>query len=176
MQLRRASCQTADVQINILRGSAYDSPIMSTVETADLANRLRDEISKLALDGTLSASLEKWSAFASAETLAVFSQEAEQQKSRMFQLGLAGLSMAAFLLTLQTRRTRLAKRAADPADRDELRRQVHRKRSYKSPSCRNGFNRNPCLSLAHPPSDNCLVPNRACLPYRRQYKSESRRK
>ncbi|MDQ2950291.1 MAG: transporter substrate-binding domain-containing protein, partial [Acidobacteriota bacterium] len=114
---RPAGCEGANFQVNMLSGSAYDSSIMSTVETADLADRLRDEISKLALDGTLSASLEKWSAFASAETLAVFSQEAEQRRNRMFQLGMAGLAMAAFLLTFQIRRTRLAKRAADEANR-----------------------------------------------------------
>ena len=114
---RPDGCETAKLQIQVLKGRRNDMSIMSTMETADVADRLRNEISKLALDGTLSASLDKWAAFSSAETFSVFALEAEQEKNKFFKIGLVGLAIGAFLLGFQTWRTILAKRAAERANR-----------------------------------------------------------
>ena len=114
---RPPGCETAKLQIQVLQGSVNDMSILSTRETADVADRLRSEISRLVLDGTLAATLDKWGAFSSGETFSVFALEAEQAKNRFFKIGLVGLAIGAFLLGFQTWRTILAKRAAERANR-----------------------------------------------------------
>ncbi|MGI8744493.1 MAG: ATP-binding protein [Bryobacteraceae bacterium] len=118
MLLKRPSgCETAAFQIDIVKGAVRDLSIMSSKAAAGVADSLRDEISRLVADGTMSNSLDKWSAFSSAETRSVFALEAEREKNRLFQISIAVLLMTACLLALQIRRSIVAKRSAEQANR-----------------------------------------------------------
>jgi signal transduction histidine kinase/CheY-like chemotaxis protein len=91
---------------------------MSTPSATWAADQLRSAISKLALDGTLSSKLEKWSAFASVDSRSVYALEEAERRNRLFSIGLGASIVVAILLVWQVFRVQRANRAARAAQKE----------------------------------------------------------
>jgi signal transduction histidine kinase/CheY-like chemotaxis protein len=115
---RPPGCDTAAFQISVVPGATSGLRIMSTHAASQAADRLRSAISGLALDGTLSNKLEKWSAFASVDSRSVYALEEAERRNRLFSIGLAASIVVAILLVWQVLRVQRANRRARLAQTD----------------------------------------------------------
>jgi signal transduction histidine kinase/CheY-like chemotaxis protein len=115
---RPTGCDQAVFQISVVPGATTGLRIMSTPGAADAADRLRSAISQLALDGTLSSRLEKWSAFASVDARSVYALEEAERRNRLFSIGLGASIVVAILLVWQLFRVQRANRAARASQKE----------------------------------------------------------
>jgi signal transduction histidine kinase/CheY-like chemotaxis protein len=115
---RPPGCDKAVFQIAVVPGATSGLRIMSTYAAAGAADQLRSAISKLALDGTLSNKLEKWSAFASVDARSVYALEEAERRNRLFSIGLGASIVVAILLVWQLFRVQRANRAAQAAQKE----------------------------------------------------------
>ena len=105
---RPEGCQNAEFRIDLLKGYTGNLSLMATPEAATVADRLRTEISRLALDGSLSDSLERWSTFSSIDARSVYALEEAERRNYQFRYGLAGSLLVAVVLAWQIRRAQKA--------------------------------------------------------------------
>ncbi|MBI1799228.1 MAG: response regulator, partial [Candidatus Eisenbacteria bacterium] len=112
---RPQGCEQADLQIQFIP-EATGMSIAATKPAAKAADALRAEISNLALDGTLSDLLERWSALSAGEARSLFALQEAERRNRLWFYGAIGLLAAAGLLLWQVRRVRSAQRAAERAN------------------------------------------------------------
>jgi signal transduction histidine kinase/CheY-like chemotaxis protein len=115
---RPSGCDQAVFEIAVVPGATTGLRIMSTPSAAGAADQLRSAISKLALDGTLSHKLEKWSAFASVDARSVYALEEAERRNRLFSIGLGASIVVAILLVWQLFRVQRANRAARAAQKE----------------------------------------------------------
>jgi signal transduction histidine kinase/ActR/RegA family two-component response regulator len=112
---RPAGCAGVALKINLVKGAVANGAIGSTYAAAAVADALRDEIGKLAVDGTMAASLERWSSFSANETKSVLAMQATEQQRRILLYGLMGAVLASLCLLWQVRRISSAKKTAEQA-------------------------------------------------------------
>ena len=112
---RPAVCQNADFRIDVLKQYPGDLSIMATPAAAPVADVLRAEISQLALDGSLSNSLERWTAFSSIEARSVYMLQEAERRNRVFRYGFVGSLLTVLILAWQIRRAQLARLRANVA-------------------------------------------------------------
>lgn len=116
---RPPGCETAEFQVNIFQGLTRPLAILSTREAAPVADLLRREISKLAADGTLQASLDRWSPFSSAEMASAFKLRDAEERQALTRASLIIFAVVMLLLWWQARRARRAQRSSEEARQSE---------------------------------------------------------
>ena len=112
---RPAICRNADFRIDVLKQFTGDLSIMSTAAAAPVADALRAEISHLALDGSLSDSLERWSAFGAVEARSIYALAGAERSNQIFRYGLLGSLFTVLILIWQIRRAHTARVQANIA-------------------------------------------------------------
>jgi signal transduction histidine kinase/CheY-like chemotaxis protein len=112
---RPEGCRDVPLKINLVKGAVAHGAIGSTREAAAVADALRDELSKLAADGTMVASLEKWSSFSVNETRSVLGMQTSEQQSQILLFGLVLAVFASLCLLWQVRKVSTAKTIAEHA-------------------------------------------------------------
>ncbi len=113
---RPRGCETAALQIRFVPGAYSEAGIGALKEHGRVADALRDEISTLAMDGTLLASVDHWSSYSSGDTRSFFALQGAAERNRRFSYGLGGVVGVALLLLWQSLRARRASRAAERAN------------------------------------------------------------
>ena len=113
---RPGGCESTALQIRFVPGAYSEAGIAAVKAHQVAADALRDEISTLAMDGTLSASIDLWSSYSAGETRSFFSLQSAAERNRVFSWGLGGVVGVAFLLLFQSLRTRRAWRTAEHAN------------------------------------------------------------
>ncbi len=109
-------CRDVALKINLVEGAVANVAIGSTRAAAPAADALRDELSKLAVDGTMLKSLNRWSSFSVNETRSIPAMQTTEQRSRILTCGL-GLAVLALLCVLwQVQRISAARRIAERAN------------------------------------------------------------
>jgi ABC-type amino acid transport substrate-binding protein len=78
---RPQECQKVDFQVHVLKGATSKLCVMAKQSAAPVADELRAAISEMALDGTLSANLEKWSSFSSLDAQSVYASRSRKTGS-----------------------------------------------------------------------------------------------
>lgn len=112
---RPEGCQNVDFQVYVISGATSNLSVMAKRSASPVADELRAAISEMALDGTLSANLEKWSSFSSVDARSVYALQDSEHRFRMSIYVLVGLLLAASVLIWQIRRARAAGRRASAA-------------------------------------------------------------
>ena len=102
---RPGGCESTALQIRFVPGAYSEAGIAATKAHQVAADALRDEISTLAMDGTLSASIDLWSSYSAGETRSFFSLQSAAERNRVFSWGLGGVVGVVFLLLFQSLRT-----------------------------------------------------------------------
>ena len=108
LRQRPAGCESASLSIHFIDASDRGLSIASNHESAGAADRLRQEIGKMASDGTLARIIERWSPFSAAETRTLFDLQEAQQRNRLAMYILAGAVLAGAILVWQVRVSRSA--------------------------------------------------------------------
>lgn len=114
---RPPGCETAVFEAVVVPNLSRELAMLSTPATAGVADALRKEISRLASDGTMEASLDRWSPFSALETKSMFAlRESEQRVTELRWLfGVAAGFLA--VLLWQNRRARRAQRLAEQTNK-----------------------------------------------------------
>ena len=107
---RPKGCETAVLEVSIVRGAQLDLAMMARPEFAREADALRTEINELARNGEMAASLDRWSPFSSAETQSIFALQQTREFNRWMEYGVAGLLAIILIVLWQAGRTWLAER------------------------------------------------------------------
>jgi signal transduction histidine kinase/ActR/RegA family two-component response regulator len=114
---RPEGCETALFRVNVLVGASAGYAIMSSRNSSSAADLLRKEISNMALDGSLGASMEKWSSATSEDMRSLFALQQAENQSRLTKYAAICLLVVAGILLWQVRRIRAAQRRAQVAQR-----------------------------------------------------------
>ena len=112
---RIPDCRDTNFRIDVLHGFASELSVMSTPAAVRTAALLRTKISSLALDGSLSNSLERWSAFSSTEARSVYALEEAERRNRLAHYALLAALLISGLLAWQIRRAQLDRSRATAA-------------------------------------------------------------
>ena len=113
---RPAGCETADFQIQFVRGASVPMSILARRDMAPVADALRNEISEMSLDGTLQGSFEKWSSFSAGETQSLYALQGVQTRNRLLFYGLAVMSAMIAVLVWLVLRSKASQRATERAN------------------------------------------------------------
>ncbi len=123
MLQRPAACEKTNFQVAIVRDATTQLSVSSTWQAAPTAELLHDDISALALDGTLFQIMERWASFSSPDSRSAHALAEAQRLSRFYAFGLAltlaaGMILASQIVGAHTarRRARRAQRAAERAN------------------------------------------------------------
>ena len=115
MMNRPAACEGVPLKVNLIKDAVANGALASTGSAAAVADELRSEISKLAADGTMAASMERWVWFSANETRSVLvMQEAGRQRQVLMYCLLLAL-LASVSLFWQARKAASARKAAERA-------------------------------------------------------------
>ena len=115
-------CASTELQARMLPGG-YQLGVGASFESAGAADRIRDEISSMASDGTLAVLFARHSFFGLNDTRATYDLLEEQERNRRLLWVIGALSCALALTLWFLGSLRAARRATDRA-RDELERAV----------------------------------------------------
>ena len=108
-------CRDVALKINMVEGAVANVAIGSTRAVAPVADALREELSKLAADGTMLKSFNLWSSFSANETRSILAMQTTEQRSRILMYGLGLAVLASLCLLWQVGRVSSAKRIAEQA-------------------------------------------------------------
>ncbi len=108
-------CETADLQVTSIRGKPLKLGFSSTLDSARAADELRNEVGRMAADGTLDELLRKYSLYSSTETADIYELMDANRRTQVFQFCAAGLVAGLAIVLWQLRRIRQARRAAEAA-------------------------------------------------------------
>ena len=111
---RPAQCASADLQAHLLPG-AHALGVGSTFAAAGAADRIRNEISALARDGTLAVLMARYSFFGLSDTRATYDLLEAQEGNRRLLWVIAGLTLALAITLWLAWSLRAARRAAERA-------------------------------------------------------------
>jgi hypothetical protein len=114
---RPQGCETASFRVHVLVGGIAGYAIMSSRSSNSAADLLRKEISNMSLDGSLGASMEKWSSATSEDMRSLFALQQAESQSRLTKYAAICLLVVAGILLWQVRRIRAAQRRAQLAQR-----------------------------------------------------------
>ncbi len=109
-------CRDAALKINMVEGAVANAAIASTRAAAPVADALREELSKLAVDGTMMKGLDHWSSFSANETRSILAMQTTEQRSRILMYGLGLAVLASLCLLWQVGRVSSARRIAEHAN------------------------------------------------------------
>jgi signal transduction histidine kinase/CheY-like chemotaxis protein len=112
---RPEGCEKAALRVNVLVGAGRGYAIMSNYRSSSAADLLRKEISAMALDGSLGASMEKWSSATYEDMRSLFALQQAEAQSRSSRYALFCLLIVAGVLLWQVQRIRAAQRRAQLA-------------------------------------------------------------
>jgi PAS domain S-box-containing protein len=115
-------CASLELQAHLLPGT-HDLGVGSTFAAAAAADRIRDQISELARDGTLAVLMARYSFFGLADTRATYDLLAARESNRRLRLVVVGLALALGLtlwLAWFVRSARVAAERARLAERETL--------------------------------------------------------
>jgi signal transduction histidine kinase/CheY-like chemotaxis protein len=113
---RPAACSSSDLHIAPVHSATVPLSIGSTRRASEVADDIRKELGTFAVDGTLSAALDRWSAFSSTEVWSgVILEQAQRRNQMAWALALMLLAIAC-VLAWQTRLAYRAKQAAERAN------------------------------------------------------------
>jgi signal transduction histidine kinase len=107
---RPEGCEKASLRVNVLVGAGRGYAIMSNHDSSSAADLLRKEISTMAVDGSLGASMEKWSSATYEDMRSLFALQQAEAQSRIFRYALLCSLVVAGVLVWQVQRIRLAQR------------------------------------------------------------------
>lgn len=108
-------CRDVALKINMVEGAVANGAIASTRAAAPVADALREELSKLAVDGTMVKSLERLSSFSANETRSILAMQATEQRSRILMYGFGLAVLASLCLLWEVGRASSARRIAEQA-------------------------------------------------------------
>jgi signal transduction histidine kinase/DNA-binding response OmpR family regulator len=108
-------CEAADLQVTSVSGKPLKLGFSSTLDSARAADELRNEVARMAGDGTLDELLRKYSLYSSAATADIYELMDANRRTQVFQLCAAGLVVGLAIVLWQLRRIRQARRAAEAA-------------------------------------------------------------
>ncbi len=109
--IRPAGCEAARFHVTFVDGISLDLSLLATPPYAHIADVLRVGIGKLARDGSMAASLDRWSPFSSSETQFIYALREAESSREMFVRASWGSLGIALLLAWQGWRMRRARRA-----------------------------------------------------------------
>jgi len=112
---RPEGCEKASLRVNILVGASRDYSIMSNYQSSEAADLLRKEISRMAVDGTLGANMERWSSATYEDMKSVFALQQVEEQSTIVRYALVCSVIVAGLLLWQVKRVRAAQRESQIA-------------------------------------------------------------
>ena len=107
---RPEGCEKASLRVNVLVGAGLGYAIMSNYASGSAADLLRKEISTMAVDGSLGASMEKWSSVTYEDMRDLLALQQAEEQSRISRYALLGLLIVAGVLVWQVQRIRSAQR------------------------------------------------------------------
>jgi signal transduction histidine kinase/ActR/RegA family two-component response regulator len=117
---RPLGCEQADFRLLAIEDANTGMSIGSNKENAALADALRSEISAMAVDGRLAASLDRWSLFSSSDIRLDWAIQRAHLFSRFGILGSIGLlltALIAFRLLIENRKVRAAQKMGESANK-----------------------------------------------------------
>ncbi|MDQ6664676.1 MAG: EAL domain-containing protein [Acidobacteriota bacterium] len=112
---RPRGCESIAFSIHFIQGATSGVSMASTFETAEVAEALRSEISNLISDGSVAASMDKWSSFSAGETRSLLALQQAERRTQYILYGFFGALIAAFVLFWQFREARRSRRIAERA-------------------------------------------------------------
>lgn len=110
-----AECNSLELKIHVLPTKGIQSGVASTFEAAAAADTLRREINNLYRDGTLSATMAKYSYYGLDDSWSTYELIGAEERARWLTWGIAGLAIALAFSIRQTLFLRRATRAAEQA-------------------------------------------------------------
>ncbi|HBY64084.1 MAG TPA: hypothetical protein DEH78_30040, partial [Solibacterales bacterium] len=111
---RPAGCETTRLRLQPLAGLTSRLSIMSTPAAAPAAQRIREQIDRLAADGTFADILEHWSAFSSVDAHSIEELKGAETRNRIYAGALlAGLLTLAAVVFLYLRANAANRRAGE---------------------------------------------------------------
>jgi diguanylate cyclase (GGDEF)-like protein/PAS domain S-box-containing protein len=113
---RPKGCENAAFTISSLHDATVSLSLMSTKEYARTARVLREEITRLANNGFLSAKLDEWTPFSAEGTRSIWAAKASEVRTRTYQIAFSLILAVSFALLYMSRRTHLARKAAERAE------------------------------------------------------------
>ena len=108
-------CERADLQVTSVSGKPLKLGFSSTHDSARAADELRNEVGRMAADGTLDKLLRKYSLYSGAETADIYELMDANRRTQVFQFCAAALVVGLAIVLWQLRRIRHARRAAEAA-------------------------------------------------------------
>ena len=114
---RPTSCIAVPLEFRPKSGAVLSYGVGSTPASAGYARALRNEIERMAEDGTLSTIHARWSFAADNETRAVYASQRERQRMRWTLLGFGALTVALVVSLWQIKRSAAARRLAEHASK-----------------------------------------------------------
>jgi signal transduction histidine kinase/ActR/RegA family two-component response regulator len=107
--LRRPSgCEAASFRVSVVPGAVSELRIMSLPRFAQAADGLRRAISSMALDGSLSSAVERWSSISSTDAGSVYALKESENWGIIFRYAALACLVFAAVMLVQTRRIRRA--------------------------------------------------------------------
>ncbi len=108
---RPAGCEGAKLRVRAIEGMSVELSVLAQPEMASVADAIRKEIGRLAQDGFMAASLDRWSPFSSGETQSVYALH-ESEHGRTLLLWGAGASLLfGVAMAVLAWRVRMARKA-----------------------------------------------------------------
>jgi signal transduction histidine kinase/CheY-like chemotaxis protein len=107
---RPEGCEKASLRVTVLVGAGRSYAIMSNDSSTAAADLLRKEISIMAVDGSLGASMEKWSSATDEDMRSLFELQQAEAQGRIFRYALLCLLALAGILVWQLQHIRAARR------------------------------------------------------------------
>ena len=112
---RPAGCEETAFRVDPVPGAVGEICMMANAQSALVAERLRSAISGITIDGTLSKYLERWSGFASPDTLLVYALKEAESRNTNYTYAIASMLLGGMILVWLILRERSAHRIARDA-------------------------------------------------------------
>ena len=109
--IRPAGCEMSGLHVVFVEGLTLDLSLLAIPQYAGVADALRVGIGKLAQEGRMGASLDRWSPFSSSETMSVYALREAESSRQLFVIGLWVFLVITIILAAQWWRIRRARQA-----------------------------------------------------------------
>jgi signal transduction histidine kinase/CheY-like chemotaxis protein len=114
---RPEGCETTPLTITPLRNTNLRTGIGSKRESARVADRLRSEIARMALDGSLTALFHKHAIFSGSETEVIYEVQNAERRTQLMIYGAGGLGLMLMVFAWQVHHVRESRNMAEKANR-----------------------------------------------------------